>query len=104
MSHIDEITEYLTSYNDDLHFGDTVRTVINMLLMIPGLDRIDCSVIHNEYDDDYVMIEHYCWSLGDLYLSRGTELHSLTNNRSAEGVPGLAALVCGIRDMLAQLV
>lgn len=101
---IDEMATDFVSYDDDPHFEDTVRMVINMLRTIPGLEGIDCSVIHSEYDDDYVMVEHDCRSLDNLYLSHGTYIHRLTNDRAAEGEPGLAALVCGIRDILTLLV
>ena len=62
---------------------------------------MDCSLSD---DCDYVMIEHCSRALGDLYLSHGTDTRHLTYDRNAKGLEGLAALICGIRDMLRPIV
>lgn len=94
---IDEFAETFQSYVDSLNLKDCIRDTINLLNTIPGIDDIDCSLSD---DCDYVMIEHYSRSLGDLYLSHGTDTRHLTYDRNAKGLDGLAALICGIRDML----
>ena len=94
---IDEFAEKFQSYMDTLNLKDCIRDTINLLNTIPGIDDIDCSLSD---DCDYVMIEHCSRSLGDLYLSHGTDTRHLTYDRNAKGLDGLAALICGIRDML----
>lgn len=94
---IDEFAEKLQSYMDTLNLKDCIRDTINLLNTIPGIDDIDCSLSD---DCDYVMIEHCSRALGDLYLSHGTDTRHLTYNRDADDIDGLAALICGIRDML----
>lgn len=94
---IDEFAETFQSYVDTLNLKDCIRDTINLLNTIPGIDDIDCSLSD---DCDYVMIEHCARSLGDLYLSHGTDTRYLTYDRNARGLDGLAALICGIRDML----
>ena len=69
--------------------------------IIQKIDDIDCSLSD---DCDYVMIEHCSRALGNLYLSHGTDTRHLTYNRDADGIDGLAALICGIRDMLRPIV
>lgn len=98
---IDEFAETFQSYVDCLNLKDCIRDTITLLNTIPGIDDIDCSLSD---DCDYVMIEHCSRSLGDLYLSHGTDTRHLTYNRSADGIDGLAALICGIRDMLRPIV
>ncbi len=98
---IDEFAETFQSYVDSLNLKDCIRDAINLLNTIPGIDDIDCSLSD---DCDYVMIEHCSRSLGDLYLSHGTDTRHLTYDRNAKGLDGLAALVCGIRDMLRPIV
>lgn len=94
---IDEFAETFQSYVDTLNLKDCIRDTIDLLNAIPGIDDIDCSLAD---DCDYVMIEHYSRSLGNLYLSNGTDTRHLTYDRTAKGLDGLAALICGIRDML----
>lgn len=94
---IDEFAETFQSYVDTLNLKDCIRDTINLLNDIPGIDDIDCSLSD---DCNYVMIEHCSRSLGDLYLSHGTDTRHLTYDRNAKGLDGLAALICGIRDML----
>lgn len=98
---INEFAEKFQSYMDTLNLKDCIRDTINLLNTIPGIDDIDCSLSD---DCDYVMIEHCSRSLGDLYLSHGTDTRHLTYGRSAQGLDGLAALICGIRDMLRPIV
>ena len=98
---IDEFAETFQSYVDTLNFKDCIRDTITLLNTIPGIDDIDCSLSD---DCDYVMIEHCSRSLGDLYLSHGTDTRHLTYDRNAKGLDGLAALICGIRDMLRPIV
>lgn len=98
---INEFAETFQSYVDTLNYKDCIRDTINLLNTIPGIDDIDCSLSD---DCGYVMIEHCSRALGDLYLSHGTNTRHLTYNRSADGVDGLAALICGIRDMLHPIV
>lgn len=98
---IDEFAETFQSYIDTLNFKDCIRDTITLLNTIPGIDDIDCSLSD---DCDYVMIEHCSRSLGDLYLSHGTDTRHLTYDRNAKGLDGLAALICGIRDMLRPIV
>lgn len=98
---IDDFAETFQSYVDTLNLKDCIRYTINLLNTIPGIDDIDYSLSD---DCDYVMIEHCSRALGDLYLSHGTYTRHLTYNRSAEGVDDLAALICGIRDMLRPIV
>lgn len=98
---IDEFAETFQSYVDSLNLKDCIRDTINLLNTIPGIDDIDCSLSD---DCDYVMIEHCSRSLGDLYLSHGTDTRHLTYDRNAKGLDGLAALICGIRDMLRPIV
>lgn len=94
---IDEFAETFQSYVDCLNLKDCIRDTINLLNTIPGIDDIDYSLSD---DCDYVMIEHCSRALGDLYLSHGTDTRHLTYDRTAKGLDGLAALICGIRDML----
>ena len=94
---IDDFAETFQSYVDCLNLKDCIRDTITLLNTIPGIDDIDCSLSD---DCDYVMIEHYSRSLGDLYLSHGTDTRHLTYDRTAKDLDGLAALICGIRDML----
>lgn len=94
---IDEFAETFQSYADCLNLKDCIRDTINLLNTIPGIDDIDYSLSD---DCDYVMIEHCSRALGDLYLSHGTDTRHLTYDRTAKGLDGLAALICGIRDML----
>lgn len=101
VQNIDDFAETFQSYVDTLNYKDCIRDTINLLNTIPGIDDIDCSLSD---DCDYVMIEHCSRALGDLYLSHGTDTRHLTYNRSADGVDGLAALICGIRDMLRPIV
>lgn len=101
VQNIDDFAETFQSYVDALDLKDCIRDTINLLNTIPGIDDIDCSLSD---DCDYVMIEHCSRALGDLYLSHGTDTRHLTYNRSADGVDGLAALICGIRDMLHPIV
>lgn len=42
--------------------------------------------------------------LGNIYLSNGAYTRHLTYDRNAKGLDGLAALICGIRDMLRPIV
>lgn len=98
---INEFAEKFQSYMDTLNLKDCIRDTINLLNTIPGIDDIDCSLSD---DCDYVMIEHCSRSLGDLYLSHGTDTRHLTYDRNARGLDGLAALICGIRDMLRPIV
>lgn len=98
---IDEFAETFQSYMNTLNLKDCIRDTINLLNTIPGIDDIECSLSD---DCDYVMIEHYSRSLGCLYLSNGTDTRHLTYDRNAEGLDGLAALICGIRDMLRPIV
>lgn len=98
---IDEFAAKFQSYMDTLNLKDCIRDTITLLNTIPGIDDIDCSLSD---DCDYVMIEHCSRSLGDLYLSHGTDTRHLTYDRNARGLDGLAALICGIRDMLHPIV
>ena len=98
---IDDFAEKFQSYMDTLNLKDCIRDTINLLITIPGIDDIDCSLSD---DCDYVMIEHCSRALGDLYLSHGTDTRHLTYDRNARGLDGLAALICGIRDMLRPIV
>ncbi len=98
---IDEFAEKFQSYMDTLNLKDCIRDTIDLLNAIPGIDDIDCSLSD---DCDYVMIEHYSRSLGNIYLSNGTDTRHLTYDRNAKGLDGLAALICGIRDMLRPIV
>lgn len=98
---IDEFAEKFQSYVDTLNLKDCIRDTITLLNTIPGIDDIDCSLSD---DCDYVMIEHCSHALGDLYLSHGTDTRHLTYDRNARGLDGLAALICGIRDMLRPIV
>ena len=98
---IDEFAEKFQSYMDNLDFNDCIRDTINLLNAIPGIDDIDCSLSD---DCDYVMIEHYSRSLGNIYMSNGTDTRHLTCDRNAKGFDGLAALICGIRNMLRPIV
>ena len=98
---IDEFAETFQSYVDTLNLKDCIRDTINLLNDIPGIDNIDCSLSD---DCDYVMIEHYSRSLGNIYLSNGTDTRHLSYDRDAKGLDGLAALICGIRDMLRPIV
>lgn len=98
---IDEFAETFQFYVDSLNLKDCIRDTITLLNTIPGIDDIDCSLSD---DCDYVMIEHCSRSLGDLYLSHGTDTRHLTYDRNAKGLDGLAALICGIRDMLRPIV
>ena len=98
---IDDFAATFESYNNDFNFKDCVRETINLMCTIPGIDDIECSLLD---DCDYAMIEHYSRSLGNLYLSHGQDVRNLTYDRSAEGADGLAALICGIRDMLRPIV
>lgn len=98
---IDEFAETFQSYVDSLNLKDCIRDTIDLLNAIPGIDDIDCSLSD---DCDYVMIEHYSRSLGNIYLSNGTDTRLLTYDRNAKGLDGLAALICGIRDMLRPIV
>lgn len=94
---IDEFAETFQSYMNTFNLKDCIRDTITLLNTIPEIDDIDCSLSD---DCDYVMIEHCSRSLGDLYLSHGTDTRHLTYDRNAKGLDGLAALICGIRDML----
>lgn len=94
---IGEFAEKFQSYMDTLNLKDCIRDTITLLNTIPGIDDIDCSLSD---DCDYVMIEHCSRSLGNIYLSNGTDTRHLTYDRNAKGLDGLAALICGIRDML----
>ena len=96
-----EFAETFQSYIDTLNLKDCIRDTIYLLNAIPGIDDIDCSLSD---DCDYVMIEHYSRSLGNIYLSNGTHTRHLTYDRNAKGLDGLAALICGIRDMLRPIV
>lgn len=98
---IDKFADTFQSYVDSLNLKDCIRDTITLLNTIPGIDDIDCSLSD---DCDYVMIEHCSRSLGDLYLSHGTDTRHLTYDRNAKGLDGLAALICGIRDMLRPIV
>ena len=98
---IDEFAEKFQSYMDTLNLKDCIRDTITLLNTIPGIDDIDCSLSD---DCDYVMIEHCSRSLGNIYLSNGTDTRHLTYDRNAKGLDGLAALICGIRDMLHTIV
>lgn len=98
---IDEFAEMFQSYMNTLNLKDCIRDTIDLLNAIPGIDDIDCSLSD---DCDYVMIEHYSRSLGNIYLSNGTDTRLLTYDRNAKGLDGLAALICGIRDMLRPIV
>lgn len=98
---IDEFAETFQSYVDTLNLKDCIRDTINLLNTIPGIDDIDYSLSD---DCDYVMIEHYSRSLGNIYLSNGAYTRHLTYDRNAKGLDGLAALICGIRDMLRPIV
>lgn len=98
---IDEFAETFQSYMNTLNLKDCIRDTIDLLNAIPGIDDIDCSLSD---DCDYVMIEHYSRSLGNIYLSNGTDTRLLTYDRNAKGLDGLAALICGIRDMLRPIV
>ena len=98
---IDEFAEKFQSYMNNLNFNDCIRNTIDLLNAIPGIDDIDCSLAD---DCDYVMIEHYSRSLGNLYLSNGADTRHLTCDRNAQGLDGLAALICGIRNMLRPIV
>lgn len=98
---IDEFAEKFQSYVDTLNLKDCIRDTIYLLNAIPGIDDIDCSLSD---DCDYVMIEHYSKSLGNIYLSNGAYTRHLTYDRNAKGLDGLAALICGIRDMLRPIV
>lgn len=98
---IDDFAETFQSYVDTLNLKDCIRDTINLLNTIPGIDDIDYSLSD---DCDYVMIEHYSRSLGNIYLSNGTYARHLTYDRNAKGLDGLAALICGIRDMLRPIV
>ena len=98
---IDEFAEKFQSYMDTLNLKDCIRDTINLLNTIPGIDDIDYSLSD---DCDYVMIEHYSRSLGNIYLSNGTYTRHLTYDRNAKGLDGLAALICGIRDMWRPIV
>ena len=98
---IDEFAEKFQSYVDTLNLKDCIRDTINLLNTIPGIDDIDYSLSD---DCDYVMIEHYSRSLGNIYLSNGAYTRHLIYDRNARGLDGLAALICGIRDMLRPIV
>lgn len=98
---IDEFAEKFQSYMDNLNLKDCIRDTITLLNTIPGIDDIDYSLSD---DCDYVMIEHYSRSLGNIYLSNGAYTRHLTYDRNAKGLDGLAALICGIRDMLRPIV
>ena len=98
---IDEFAEKFQSYMDNLDFNNCIRDTIDLLNAIPGIDDSDCSLSD---DCDYVMIEHYSRSLGTIYMSNGTNTRHLTYDRNAKGPDGLAALICGIRDMLRPIV
>lgn len=98
---IDEFAEKFQSYVDTLNLKDCIRDTITLLNTIPGIDDIDYSLSD---DCDYVMIEHYSRSLGNIYLSNGAYTRHLTYDRNAKGLDGLAALICGIRDMLRPIV
>ena len=98
---IDEFAEKFQSYVDTLNLKDCIRDTINLLNTIPGIDDIDYSLSD---DCDYVMIEHYSRSLGNIYLSNGAYTRHLIYDRNAKGLDGLAALICGIRDMLRPIV
>ena len=98
---IDEFAEKFQSYMDNLDFNNCIRDTINLLNAIPGIDDIDCSLSD---DCDYVMIEHYSRSLGNIYMSNGTDTRHLTYDRNTKGLDGLAALICGIRGMLRPIV
>lgn len=96
-----DFAETFQSYVDCLNLKDCIRDTITLLNTIPGINDIDCLLSD---DCDYVMIEHCSRSLGDLYLSHGTDTRHLTYDRNARGLDGLAALICGIRDMLRPIV
>ena len=98
---IDDFAETFQSYVDTLNLKDCIRDTINLLNTIPGIDDIDYSLSD---DCDYVMIEHYSRSLGNIYLSNGAYARHLAYDRNAKGLDGLAALICGIRDMLRPIV
>lgn len=98
---IDDFAETFQSYVDCLNLKDCIRDTIDLLNAIPGIDDIDCSLSD---DCEYVMIEHYSRSLGNIYLSNGAYTRHLTYDRNAKGLDGLAALICGIRDMLRPIV
>ena len=101
VQNIDDFSNTFESYNNNFDFKNCVRETINLLNNIPGIDNIECSPLD---DCDYVMIEHYSRSLGNIYLSHGQDTHNLTYDKNAEGAAGLAALICGIRDMLRPIV
>lgn len=98
---IDEFAEKFQSYVDTLNLKDCIRDTINLLNTIPGIDDIDYSLSD---DCDYVMIEHYSRSLGNIYLSNGAYTRHLIYDRNARGLDGLAALICSIRDMLRPII
>ena len=98
---IDEFAEKFQSYVDTLNLKDCIRDTITLLNTIPGIDDIDYSLSD---DCNYVMIEHYSRSLGNIYLSNGAYTRHLTYDRNAKGLDGLAALICGIRDLLRPIV
>lgn len=97
---IDDFAETFQSYVDTLNLKDCIRDTINLLNTIPGIDDIDYSLSD---DCDYVMIEHYSRSLGNIYLSNGAYARHLAYDRNTKGLDGLAALICGIRDVLSSL-
>lgn len=88
----------LTRFDDDdsplygsAEFTDVVCTVVEGLResgLVPGLD---ISVLDNEMDEPYAMVEVFDDARG-IYLSRGTEIRRLTDDRDAAGRIGVLAI------------
>lgn len=78
-----------------LGFTTLVRDVVEGLResgLVPGLN---ISVLDNEVDEPYAMLEIYD-DARDAYLSRGTELRRLTDDRDAVGWDGVLAVARAI--------
>ena len=101
INEIDKMCETFKSYNDSLSFDEQVRDASELLLLIPGLDDVYLDV---SSDEDYVEVLHDVRSLGsDIALSTICGLRNITEDRSASGAEGLAALMCGIRDKMEEI-
>lgn len=102
INEIDEMCETFKSYADSPDFGEQVRDAGHLLLLIPGLDDVYIDVFD---DADYVEVLHDVRSLGsDVALSTTCALRNITYDRDASGTEGLAALMCGIRDKMEEIV